>query len=369
MRLTRRLFSLFCCLLLGFCLVPAAYAEAPVETLPESACYCIDNGYLDFEPDGLWHGASVLTAEPFVNAVMAAFFPDSDLTGMDAADWLYGQGFVTKPELFRLRDDDAVNWIMAWRITQVLSGNWPMPAECFPEIKPQARCEGTYADARATAVKMGLATGREFAIARFRKADFADYLHRLMTGDYEPAGDFLKDLPGADLVDYERSVLTPGNYRAWNGYFKGYKNLPAEYLEKFRSSGWTVIFNPTYFGPGNQAIQGGLCSYGRKEIYLNRADERGLYHEFGHYVMSAAGIRSRLPAIFDAEAENMREILGDYSQTSADEYFAECVMYWIHTGDHGTLEEKSPGMYELISGLLGPGAGQEQDLGKGADAA
>ena len=66
---------------------------------------------------------------------MTAFFPDTGLMGLDAANWLHDENVITGPELSRLRDDRAVNWIMAWRITLMLSENWPVPAECFPEIR------------------------------------------------------------------------------------------------------------------------------------------------------------------------------------------------------------------------------------------
>ena len=352
MHIRRRLFSLFCCLLLGVCMIVPVHAAA-VSNLTPAETYCIEHGYLALDENGCFNGRGELSADAFIDAIMTAFFPDTGLMGLDAANWLHDENVITGPELSRLRDDRAVNWIMAWRITLMLSENWPVPAECFPEIEPQANCVGSYADARATAIYMRLATGREFAIARFSRSDFASYFYKLLTGNYTPVTSIFEAMPGSDLIDFDRSVLTYGTYRAWNGYFKGFGNLPEQYLDQFRDDGWSVIFSPVYFGPGGQAIKGGLCSYSRKEIYLNRCDEKGLYHEFGHYIAMASGAIPELKPIFDAEASQMREILGDYSQTSPGEYFAECVSFWLHRPDgRDILRDNSPRMYMLIADLI-----------------
>ena len=110
-----------------------------------------------------------------------------------------------------------------------------------PELIQISNCVGSYADARATAIYMRLATGREFAIARFSRSDFASYFYKLLTGNYTPVTSIFEAMPGSDLIDFDRSVLTYGTYRAWNGYFKGFGNLPEQYLDQFRDDGWSVI--------------------------------------------------------------------------------------------------------------------------------
>lgn len=362
----RRLYRLFCCAVTVWLLiVPAFAAFDPNSIHPDerdAVTYCIENGYLDVESDGLWHGARCLRPEQFINALMAAFFPDQeDVVIEDQGEWLHGQGFITAPELRRLTEDKAVNYIMVWRITQVLSGNWPMPAGLFPEIKNADGLTGTYADCRATAIRMGLATGAERPTVRIRKSDFAVYFYRLLTGDYDRAALDLSDQPGYGLIDLDKSVLTPVNYTAWNGFFKGFGDLPEEYIDMFRDDGWKVVFSPVYRNAGrDRSVQGGLCVYGAREIYLNHCDERGLYHEFGHYLAVALGVRGRLPELFRSEGADMEDLLGDYSQTSCDEYFAECVSYWLYGGDRAVFSETAPETYELVSGIFCDGPCQAE---------
>lgn len=352
MRIKFRIFSIIWCFALCFGLIGNAYA-ADISPSP-AAAYLIENGIVDMAPED-WSGKDTLRAPMFVDAVMAAWFPGQDIGDKPADEWLYEQGFVTKPELARLQDGD-VNWIMMWRITLVLSGNWPVPASLFPDIRHQDRCDGVYEDARATAIHMGLATGREFAIARLKQDQFAEYFYKLLTGEFMPVIDFSKDMPGGDLIDYDKSVLTPVNYRAWNGYFKGFGNLPERYVDSFRRDGWRVIMNPVYPGRHEQFrnVQGGLAVYGERQIYLNHADERGLYHEFGHYIMWADKLQARLPALFAAEGAVMEQHLGSYSQTNYMEYFAECVSFWLQDpdGHSAILAEYAPETYELLSGIF-----------------
>lgn len=354
----RRFCRLFCCVVTAWLfIVPAFAAFDPDQVHPDerdAVTYCIENGYLDVEPDGLWHGARCLRPEQFTNALMAAFFPDQeDVAIEDQGEWLHEQGFITAPELRRLTDDRAVNYIMVWRITQVLSGNWPMPAELFPEIKNADGLTGVYADCRATVIRMGLAAGSERSTVRIRKSDFAVYFYCLLTGDYEKIERDLSDQPGYGLIDLDRSVLTPVNYMAWNGFFKGFGDLPEKYVDMFRDDGWKVVFSPVYRNAGrDRAVQGGLCVYGAREIYLNHCDERGLYHEFGHYLAMALGIREKLPGLFRSEGADMEDLLGGYSQTSCDEYFAECVSYWLAGGDPEPFSEMAPETFALMGSIF-----------------
>ena len=39
-----------------------------------------------------------------------------------------------------------------------------------------------------------------------------------LTGNYTPVTSIFEAMPGSDLIDFDRSVLTYGTYRAWNGY-------------------------------------------------------------------------------------------------------------------------------------------------------
>ena len=162
----------------------------------------------------------------------------------------------TGPELSRLRDDRAVNWIMAWRITLMLSENWPVPAKI---------------------------NGAE---------------------DHGPA-----------VVPELIQIL--------------FRQI-AEAFE---------IPVPCPVGP--------VCQNRAIEI------DQVVYHEFGHYIAMASGAIPELKPIFDAEASQMREILGDYSQTSPGEYFAECVSFWLHRPDgRDILRDNSPRMYMLIADLI-----------------
>lgn len=351
-----RIFSIICCFLLCFTFRGSALAQNGLSSRQGQAIvWAMDNEYLDSGSDKTCFLDERLSGSTFIHAICAKWFPELlPLEYIDQITWLCNEGYVSGPEYARLVKQE-VNRIMVWRITLILSGNSPVPAFCFPEIGPQAECEGVYADARATAIRMGLANDADYGIAMLPQSEFFAYFKDLCEGRFVPLPDILSGLPGSDLIDFPSSVHTQVNYRAWNGYFKGYGNLPQEWLSRFREDGWRFVFHPVYDGPFPEFrdVQGGLTVYTSKQIYLNRSDERGLYHEFGHFVMKEAGLTERIEPVFHAEASSMQKILGDYSQSNAKEYFAECFSFWLQdAGNQAILQEHTPGMYEILASVF-----------------
>lgn len=372
MKLKRRFILIFCmALVFAQCLLPRALAMedgmAPAirDMDPESPRYCkvailACAGLLDLDDDGRFYPNRALSAQTAVNALLAFYAPD-ETNGMSydgKVRWLRENDYVTEPERVRLSDGE-VNYIMLWRMTQMLLGVYPAPAELHPEIEPQPLCTGVYDDARAAAIQMGLADGTEHSISMLPRGVFADYLYKLYTGAYcLPdclAPDAAAFFPGSDLIDFNKSTVSRRNVRAWNGYLTGFRNLPEEYVEMFRAGGWRVVFGEDYRQPDGSVrkVKGGLCVYSKKEIWLNRCDERGLYHEFGHFIAYKAGVLGKMSRYYDLEATAARGLLGDYSQTSPDEFFADFISYYLNDStDNGLLREAAPVTYDLVSGLL-----------------
>lgn len=309
----------------------------------EATEYLIKRGILPQDAKA----AHILSAEQFMYSIKKAYLKAE---GAMDPNWLEDNHIVTRSERERLSDGD-VNWIMLWRITLCLSGNWPMPNEYFPDIKHPKEVEDSYADARATAIAMGLADGKEPAICRLLVGDYAVYFKKLLTGDYEPLKFGYEDLPGADLIDFDRSVLDPALNRAWNGYFRAYQYIPDEYIDAFRAKGWSVIFGRDF--SASKQVEGGLCSWARKEIWLNITSDKGAYHEFGHFVMRNEGYDDEAKRVFAKEGPNMKDYLGDYSQTNYAEYFAVCTAAWFQDSDYEKFKAEAPLTYELMDKAYG----------------
>lgn len=350
-----RIFGTIACFMLCLCLHGSALARDQPVDLKESEpalIWAVENGYLDGGPEGAGVCMDMLTGQVFIHALCAEWFPE--LLDMDYAgriQWLHGEGHLTGPEYEWLLQD-KVNRIMVWRVMLAVSSNWPRSASCLPEVAAQEGCNGAYADARATVVCLGLAPSESRGTMVLPCAEFFGFFRQFLETDFSVLSAWEAGFPGADLIDQVASMRTQANYRAWNGYFKGYGSLPEKWVDVFRDTGWTFVFHDTYDGAYTQFrdVQGGLTVPGMRRIYLNRVDERGLYHEFGHFVMLMANLRERIKPVFMSEASAMQQILGDYSQTSAEEYFADCFSFWLQDVDRhpAILMQNSPGMYEIL---------------------
>lgn len=335
--------------------MPCPFSDLDSEVSRDAALYLYGKGIVVDAPDGQFHPERALTGGEFCAMLVRALYPDAARDGPGQPwyapylDVLRERDVITGHEA-ELLERNAITRAVIWNVTLPLFAIYPYPHELYPEISPVEQVSGIYADARCAAIKTGLAHTRDHPNMAPTRGEFAVFLADLMRGGHLPLEHYDS---GIDYVELQ--PVTAETYHARNAMILGYWNIPQKYRDQFRADGWTVVFSNTAGGEGDRAVKGGLTSYKLKTIFLNRCGESGVYHEFGHYISEAAGIRDYMYAFFHAEAPAARPLVGEYAMTGEQEFFAECFAYWLACPEgRDALRAAAPRTAALIeSGLIG----------------
>ena len=134
-------------------------------------------------------------------------------------------------------------------------------------------------------------------------------------------------------------------------------DIPQNILIRFNELHWKIEFGAQAIDAYNQKYGTSgiaMTNYDRKTIYI--ADDASVAHEFGHFLdFITPDSDTVMPILFAMEAENAEKLLGSYSQTTRQEYFAEVFEYWVMNHDNeekmALLKKRAPQTYEYMKKL------------------
>lgn len=110
--------------------------------------------------------------------------------------------------------------------------------------------------------------------------------------------------------------------------------LPEEVVRALADNGWSVDVGGTYIKDymARNADKGyssiiGLCSFGPKTIHVTT--QRAIVHESGHFWSRVMCQSRSSEALFKAEGQAGKKLLGSYSTTNHLEFMAEAFRYYV----------------------------------------
>lgn len=115
-----------------------------------------------------------------------------------------------------------------------------------------------------------------------------------------------------------------------NEYLQEIMKVPEPIVDEFAALGWAYHVDSNYLADLSLRYDMnciGATSYQKKIIYAG--DPKSTIHEFGHFYHLVVGFPVEFDAIYEAEHENARKVLGDYATRNSKEYFAEAFDYWV----------------------------------------
>lgn len=246
------------------------------------------------------------------------------------ADTLADFGIITAAEQRFFNTKNCVTAVVAWRILLPLYGIFPYPAEFYPDIPPAEGCGSLYADARAAAIIAGIVTPDQRPNLRISKIELSDLVQKLDAGDYLAIAPPTPLPP--EIADFTWEL---NNYRYRNAFLLASERLPATWVNDFKANNWQIKckwqLDDTALDELTEKFENaGLTNYADHTIYLSYYSFHVIAHEFTHYAANRLGWKhDYLLSYYEAEAQNVADILPTYAQTKPAEYFAEFVAHWI----------------------------------------
>lgn len=267
---------------------------------------------------------------------------------------LVEHGIITPTEKAFIERHHSVTRAVAWRIALPAYDVFPYPAEIYPDIEPAEQCVGAYANARAAAIKTGLATPEVEPNYFMSETELAQLLHCLETNNYSPLPSYtLPDCPYlADGIEW-----TIETYSGRNSLLSAWNTLPRSWRNDFIAEDWQIKFSGTLdFHIRDNLIYhtAGCTDYHNRVIEVYSYQPAATLHEFVHYVARRVGWDNDfLNDTFFREASSLYPILGAYSQVSPNEYLAEFTTYWLlHPEKHDQLQQIAPQTADFATQLI-----------------
>lgn len=269
---------------------------------------------------------------------------------------LVDAGYITQAEKIFFYNHQSVTFIIALRILLPTFGVYPYPAEIYSDIYPcQQYPTGVYADARAAAIKCGIAVPDSRLNDAITVNEFNVLLRQLRYSDLS-----LPSYTGGCAMLRDIKTWNLHSARARNSLVIAYKQLPVAWRDDFIEQGWTIELDPPDSIRGSNGAwldmtsYSGLTHYQNRTIYIMSSEPKTTAHEFVHYAARRAGFNERyLTYYYNREASNMASLLGTYSQTNPTEYFADFGACWIlHSELHSTMRRLAPETSSLITDLI-----------------
>lgn len=261
---------------------------------------------------------------------------------------------VISPEEARiLQEDNAVSRQVIWRIILPAYGIYPYPASIYPEL-PIENDEAMqpYIDARAAAILCDLTDLDTDPHDAMTKKEFDQLIYNLETHPHQlPSYD--SDCPYLANQNWDAA-----SYRGRNALIICWDKIPISWRRDFVAENWQIVFDlpdiiDYEFGRTSRDHASGMIDYADKTIHLDVYNRTTPIHEFVHYATDRIGWQDKLESEFRLEAPKLRELLGDYSQTSSKEYFARYVSYWIAYPElQPELTECAPDTAKLAKQLI-----------------
>lgn len=265
------------------------------------------------------------------------------------SDTLVELGIITEPEQRFFREHQCITRAIAWRVLLPLYGILPYPSEFYPDIPKHTDCNDFYNDARVAAILSGLATADTIPNLRLSQDELLDLLYQLQNGY------FTLLTPPVPIPDHLSDITwTYENYRYRNACMLASYIIPDAWLQDFHDQNWSIkckwqLDDNAPVEIAEKYHSAGVTNYTDKTIYLSSYTVKIIAHEFTHYAANRLKWKhDYLSPYYEAEASNLAEILGAYSQAKPAEYFAEFVAYWlIHPDERAALLAIAPQTSQL----------------------
>lgn len=269
---------------------------------------------------------------------------------------LVDAGYITSSERTFFAEHQGVTFIMALRILLPAYGLYPYPAEIYSDIYPcKEYPTGVYANARAAAIKCGVAVPDSRLNDLVNVNEFNVMLRQFNYGNLS-----LPAYTGGCAILRDIKTWNLHSARARNSLVIAYKQVPVAWRDDFIDQGWCIELDPpdqVYGSNGtwyDMTTYSGLTHYTNRTIYIASSDPGTTIHEFTHYAAKRAGFSERyLTSCYNREASTLSDLLGKYSQTNATEYFAVFSAYWLlHPDQQYTLRRLAPQTTAILVDLI-----------------
>lgn len=278
------------------------------------------------------------------------------------ADELAKLGLIRPIEKDFFDSRNSVTTDMIWRTLMPLYGIFPYPADFYHDLLPDEDYGDIYTETYIAAILSGITTPDQLKTRYMTPETFQALVEKLNQGYF-----LTIDNPPVPLPDSIASTTwTRENYHYRNAILIATYLLPEGWYDDFQAQHWKLQYEPDFAklknsvrGDYSSSQYAGLTSYNNKTIYLRQCDDLVVFHEFVHYAAYRAGWNSwvdknkTLQSCFTEEASGIADLLRDYAQTNADEYFADFVAYWlIYPELHTDLILKAPKTSALAVRLI-----------------
>lgn len=137
---------------------------------------------------------------------------------------------------------------------------------------------------------------------------------------------------------------------ALNNYLLEIQKIPESMMQSFAEKDWRYVIDFDYLAKLSKEYDlgcTGVTIYEGRKIIVSSAEST--IHEFGHFLDGMMGFPSRTKGIYQRESASAASLLRTYALTDAQEYFADCFVYWIKNRGDGKkmamLQDAAPETY------------------------
>lgn len=123
---------------------------------------------------------------------------------------------------------------------------------------------------------------------------------------------------------------------ALNNYLLEIQKIPESMMQSFAEKDWRYVIDFDYLAKLSKEYDLGCTGatiYEGRKIIVSSAEST--IHEFGHFLDGMMGFPSRTKGIYQRESASAASLLRTYALTDAQEYFADCFVYWIKNRGDG----------------------------------
>ena len=143
---------------------------------------------------------------------------------------------------------------------------------------------------------------------------------------------------------------------ALNNYLLEIQKIPESMMQSFAEKGWQYVIDFDYLAKLSKKYDLGCTGatiYEGRKIIISSAEST--IHEFGHFLDGMMGFPSRTKGFYQRESASAASLLRTYALTDAQEYFADCFVYWIKNRGDGKkmamLQNAAPETYHYFKML------------------
>lgn len=345
-----RIRKLLCCLLaltLSLQMSAAAYSSAAFQDVDESSpwyegvCYAYEQGIVDGIGSNLFAPDSLLTVQQWATMLCRALENPLEVdSGKTVVERCYAKGWI------------SVNALLEPDMT-FCRGALYQSAFCAAgldiysyELYPNGTTLSSWDNCLRVAQELGICSSEAVVQEQVTRGEAVQLLYLLMTQD-------LSVTVPPILV---KLTIQNDNELHLDPYLLVLHQIPESILSKFQDLGWKIVLDCEYLDELSDALGfacSGATNYQQKTIYLSEAG--AVLHEMGHFVNSAIHFPYEVRKLYGLEAEAAAKVLGNYSTTNSQEYFAEYFAYWVsfrgNNRKMAALEKASPNTYLYFTEL------------------